>query len=116
MYTGNSNGRNTFPERAARQTAERPGELVFNVLWLYVESWTDRFSYIARTSSRRSTNQVENRERTRTVRYRSLGSCENLIRTRRTHHLVVLHHQSCAVVLTSLTLPLPQAWPALLAS
>jgi hypothetical protein len=37
VYTGNSNGRNTFPERAPRKTAERPGELFFNVRWSYVK-------------------------------------------------------------------------------
>jgi hypothetical protein len=37
VYTGNSNERNTFPERAPRKAAERPGEFVFNVLWSYVK-------------------------------------------------------------------------------
>lgn len=37
MYTENSNVRNTLLERARRQTAERAGELVFNVLWSYVK-------------------------------------------------------------------------------
>ena len=36
MYTEDSNVRNTLLGRAHQQTAERAGELVFNVLWSYV--------------------------------------------------------------------------------